>query len=90
MLTDHEIVVIHRSDGSGSSYAWTDYLSKVSPYWKAAVGANSAPKWPVGIGAEGNEGVANLVRGTPDSIGYVEYIYAIANHMPYLAKCVTA
>jgi phosphate transport system substrate-binding protein len=83
MLTDREITVIHRSDGSGTSYAWTDYLSKVSPPWKAAVGVNSAPKWPVGIGAEGNEGVAKLVRETPGSIGYVEYIYAIANRMTY-------
>jgi phosphate ABC transporter phosphate-binding protein len=83
MPTDREITVIHRSDGSGTSYVWTDYLSKVSPAWKAAVGVNSAPKWPAGIGAEGNEGVAKLVRDTPGSIGYVEYIYAITNHMTY-------
>jgi phosphate transport system substrate-binding protein len=83
MLTDREITVIHRSDGSGTSYVWTDYLSKVSSIWKAAVGVNSAPKWPVGTGAEGNEGVAKLVRDTPGSIGYVEYIYAISNRMTY-------
>jgi len=84
MLPDREIAVIHRSDGSGTSYVWTDYLSKVSADWKAAVGVNSAPpKWPIGAGAEGNEGVAKLVRDTPASIGYVEYIYAITNHMAY-------
>ena len=83
MLPDREIAVIHRSDGSGTSYVWTDYLSKVSPEWKDAVGVNSAPKWPGGKGSEGNEGVAKLVRETQGSIGYVEYIYAIANHMPY-------
>jgi phosphate transport system substrate-binding protein len=83
MLTDREIAVIHRSDGSGTSYVWTDYLSKVTPEWQAAVGVNSAPKWPVGVGAEGNEGVAKLVREKPGSIGYVEYIYAIKNHMTY-------
>jgi len=83
MLTDREITVIHRSDGSGTSYVWTDYLSKVSSVWKAAVGVNSAPNWPVGTGADGNEGVAKLVRDTPGSIGYVEYIYAITNRMTY-------
>jgi phosphate transport system substrate-binding protein len=83
MLTDREITVIHRSDGSGTSYVWTDYLSKVSADWKRAAGVNSAPKWPAGTGAEGNEGVAKLVRETPGSIGYVEYIYAITNRMTY-------
>ncbi len=83
MLPDSEITAIHRSDGSGTSYVWTDYLSKVSPGWKSAVGVNSAPKWPVGLGAEGNEGVAKQVRDTPGAIGYVEYIYAIRNHMTY-------
>lgn len=83
MLSDRKIAVIHRSDGSGTSYVWTDYLSKVNPSWRAAVGVNSAPKWPAGIGAEGNEGVAKLVRETPGSIGYVEYIYAIENRMTY-------
>jgi phosphate transport system substrate-binding protein len=82
-LPDRDIEVVHRSDGSGSSYVWTDYLSKVSPEWKAAVGASGAPKWPTGKGADGNEGVARLVRETPGAIGYVEYIYAITEHMSY-------
>jgi phosphate transport system substrate-binding protein len=82
-LPDREIAVVHRADGSGTSFVWTDYLSKVSPAWKTAVGANSTPIWPVGAGAEGNEGVAKLVRETSGSIGYVEYIYAITNHMAY-------
>ena len=82
-LPDREIVVIHRADGSGTSYVWTSYLSQVSPEWKAAVGMSSSPKWPVGEGAEGNEGVAGRVRDTAGAIGYVEYIYAITNHMSY-------
>ena len=83
VLPDRDIAVIHRADGSGTTYVWTDYLSKVSPDWKSAAGVGSAPKWPVGKGAEGNEGVAKLVRETPGSIGYVEYIYAITEHMSY-------
>lgn len=83
VLPDRDIEVIHRADGSGTTYVWTDYLSKVSPAWKSAAGMSSAPKWPVGMGAEGNEGVAKLVRETPGSIGYVEYIYAITEHMSY-------
>ena len=83
VLPDRDIEVIHRADGSGTTYVWTDYLSKVSPEWKAAVGASGTPKWPAGKGAEGNEGVARLVRETPGSIGYVEYIYAITEHMSY-------
>jgi phosphate transport system substrate-binding protein len=82
-LPDREIVVIHRADGSGTSYVWTSYLSQVSSEWKAAVGMNSSPRWPVGEGAEGNEGVAGRVRDTVGSIGYVEYIYAITSHMSY-------
>lgn len=82
-LPDRDIEVVHRGDGSGTSYVWTDYLSKVSPDWKMAVGNSSTPKWPVGLGAQGNEGVAKLVRDTPGSIGYVEYIYAISEHMSY-------
>jgi len=78
-----DIVVVHRSDGSGTTYIWTDYLSKVSPEWKAKVGRNTSVNWPVGLGGKGNEGVAGLVRQTPDAIGYVELIYAIQNHMPY-------
>ncbi len=82
-LPDHEITVVHRSDGSGTSYVFTDYLSKVSPAWKTVAGASSSPKWPVGQGAEGNDGVARRVRELPDSIGYVEYLYAITNHLSY-------
>jgi phosphate transport system substrate-binding protein len=83
VLPDRDIEVVHRADGSGTTYVWTDYLSKVSPEWKSAPGMSSSPKWPVGKGAEGNEGVAKLVRETPGSIGYVEYIYAITEHMSY-------
>jgi phosphate transport system substrate-binding protein len=82
-LPDREIIVIHRADGSGTSYVWTSYLSQVSSAWKAAVGASSSPRWPVGEGAEGNEGVARRVRDSVGAIGYVEYIYAITNHMSY-------
>jgi phosphate transport system substrate-binding protein len=83
-LPDLDIVVIHRSDGSGTSYAWTDYLSKTSPEWKAAAGSASlAPKWPTGRGAVGNEGVAALVKELGGTIGYVEFIYALRNHISY-------
>jgi len=83
-LPDSEIVVIHRSDGSGTTFAWTDYLSKVSPEWKDHVGpAGTTISWPVGRGAERNEGVAALVRQTPNSIGYVELIYAIQNELRF-------
>jgi phosphate transport system substrate-binding protein len=74
---------VHRSDGSGTTFIWTDFLSKVSPEWKAKVGANTSVQWPVGLGAKGNEGVAGLVKSTPNSLGYVELIYAVQNHMPY-------
>jgi phosphate transport system substrate-binding protein len=74
---------VHRSDGSGTSFVWTDYLSKVSPEWKSKVGANASVNWPVGLGGKGNEGVAGLVKQTPDSIGYVELIYAAQNKMGY-------
>jgi len=77
------IVLVHRSDGSGTTFIWTDYLSKVSPNWKAKVGAGTSVNWPVGLGAKGNEGVAGLVKQTPNSIGYVELIYAIQNKMAY-------
>ena len=80
---DAEIVVVHRSEGSGTSFVFTDYLSKVSPEWKKDVGANASVKWPVGLGAKGNEGVSGLVKQTPNSIGYVELIYAIQNKMGY-------
>jgi phosphate transport system substrate-binding protein len=79
---NNDIVVVHRSDASGTSFVWTDYLSKVSPEWKSKVGANTAVNWPVGLGGKGNEGVAGLVKQTPNSIGYVELIYAVQNQMP--------
>lgn len=82
-LPAKDIVVIHRSDGSGTTYIWTDYLSKISPEWKNSVGKNTSVRWPVGLGGKGNEGVAGLVRQTPYSIGYVELIYAIQNHLGY-------
>lgn len=75
-LPSQSIVVVHRSDGSGTTFIWTDYLSKVSADWKARVGASTAVEWPVGIGAKGNEGVANNVAQTKGAIGYVEYAYA--------------
>jgi phosphate transport system substrate-binding protein len=82
-LPDQNIVVIHRSDGSGTTYVWADYLAKVSPEWKSKVGVNTSVNWPVGLGGKGNEGVAGLVKQTPNSIGYVELIYAIQNKMGY-------
>ena len=80
-LPSQAIVVVHRSDGSGTTFIWTDYLSKVSADWKSKVGANTSVEWPVGIGAKGNEGVANNVSNTKGSIGYVEYAYAKQNKM---------
>lgn len=82
-LPAQDIVVIHRSDGSGTTYIWTDYLSKISDEWKSKVGRNTSVNWPVGLGGKGNEGVTGLVKQTPDSIGYVELIYAIQNKIPY-------
>src|SRR6202048_3101310 len=82
-LPANDIVVVHRSDGSGTSYIWTDYLSKVSDEWKTKVGKGTSVNWPVGLGGKGNEGVAGLVKQTPNSFGYVELIYAIQNKMPY-------
>jgi phosphate transport system substrate-binding protein len=82
-LPGDDIVVVHRSDGSGTTYIWTDYLSKVSPEWQQKVGKATSVNWPVGLGGKGNEGVAALLQQTPDSIGYVELIYAIQNHIPY-------
>lgn len=78
-----DIVVVHRAEGSGTSYAWTDFLSKTSPEWKAAVGASLDPKWPVGRAAGGNDGVAKLVKELGGSIGYVEFIFALENHLSY-------
>jgi phosphate transport system substrate-binding protein len=82
-LPDKKIIVVHRSDGSGTSYIFTDYLSKVSDDWKNGPGAGSSPNWPTGVGGKGNEGVAGLVRQMSGSIGYVELIYALQNKIPF-------
>jgi phosphate transport system substrate-binding protein len=82
-LPNTDITVAHRSDGSGTTYIWVDYLAKVSPEWKRRVGVATAVNWPVGIGGKGNEGVAGLVKQTPSSIGYVELIYAVQNQISY-------
>ena len=82
-LPDREIVVVHRSDGSGTTFVFTDYLSKVSSEWKSRVGSNTSVKWPLGLGGKGNEGVAGMVRQTPGAIGYVELIYALQNNIPF-------
>jgi phosphate transport system substrate-binding protein len=82
-LTRQAIAVVHRSDGSGTTFNFTDYLSKVSPDWKSKVGESTAVEWPVGIGAKGNEGVAGNVAQTKGSMGYVEYAYALQNKMNY-------
>jgi len=78
-LPNTEIFVVHRSDGSGTTYIFSDYLSKVSADWKGGPGTGTSPSWPRGIGAKGNEGVAGMVRQTPGAIGYVELIYALQN-----------
>jgi phosphate transport system substrate-binding protein len=80
---DESIVVIHRSDGSGTTYIFTDYLSKVSSDWQGQVGKGTSVKWPVGLGGKGNEGVAGLIRQMQGSIGYIELIYAVQNKIPY-------
>ncbi len=82
-LPNSEITVVHRSDGSGTSYIWCDYLSKVSPEYRKTVGVATSVNWPAGVGAKGNEGVAGLVKQTPSSIGYVELIFALQNKMSY-------
>jgi phosphate transport system substrate-binding protein len=82
-LPSADIQVVHRSDGSGTTFVWTDYLSKVSPDWKSKVGAGASVNWPVGLGGKGNEGVAGTVKQTANSIGYVELIYAVQNKMAY-------
>jgi phosphate transport system substrate-binding protein len=82
-LPNQPILAVYRSEGSGTTFIFTDYLSKVSPDWKAKVGANSAVKWPTGIGASKNEGVAGMVKQTPGAFGYVELIYALQNKMSY-------
>jgi phosphate transport system substrate-binding protein len=82
-LPSQAIALVHRSDGSGTTFNFTYYLSDVSPDWKSKVGTNTAVQWPAGIGAKGNEGVANNVAQTKGSIGYVEYAYALQNKMAY-------
>ena len=82
-LPAEDIVVLHRSDGSGTTYIWTDYLSKVSSEWQSKVGRNTSVNWPVGLGGKGNEGVAGLLKQTPYAVGYVELIYAIQNNLSY-------
>jgi len=82
-LPDQKIIVVHRSDGSGTSFIWTDYLSKVSSEWSGGPGKGTSPSWPVGVGGKGNEGVAGLVRQMPGAIGYVELIYALQNHIAF-------
>jgi len=82
-LPAQDIVVVHRSDGSGTTYCWTDYLSKVSEEWKNKVSKSTSVNWPVGLGGKGNEGVTGLVKQTPNAIGYVELIYAVQNNIPY-------
>ena len=82
-LPDNDIVVVHRSDGSGTTYIWVDFLSKVSSEWKEKVGVGGSVNWPVGLGGKGNEGVSGLIKQTKYSIGYLELIYAIHNNLPY-------
>ena len=82
-LPANDIVVVHRADGSGTTFVWADYLSKVSEDWKTKVGADTSVNWPVGLGGKGNEGVAGQVKQTPNAIGYVELIYALQNNMPF-------
>ena len=82
-LPANDIVVIHRSDGSGTTYIFTDYLSKVNPDWKDKVSKGTSVNWPVGLGGKGNEGVTGLIKQTPNAIGYVELIYAAQNKIPY-------
>ncbi len=82
-LPDNKIVVVHRSDGSGTTFCWTDYLSKVSPEWKSKVGKNTSVDWPMGLGAKGNDGVAGVIKQQKGAFGYVELIYAVKNHLAY-------
>jgi phosphate transport system substrate-binding protein len=82
-LPNLDIVVTHRSEASGTTFIWTDFLSKASPDWKNKIGTNASINWPVGLGGKGNEGVTGLLKNTPGSIGYVELIYAIQNNIPY-------
>lgn len=81
-LPTQNITVVHRSDGSGTSAVFTDYLSKISPEWKEKVGSGTSPSWPVGVGGKGNEGVTGQVKSTPNTIGYIELAYAVQNNLP--------
>lgn len=81
-LPASDITVVHRSDGSGTSGVFTDYLSKISPEWKEKVGSGPSPSWPVGLGGKGNEGVTGQIKNTPNTLGYVELVYAIQNKLP--------
>jgi phosphate transport system substrate-binding protein len=82
-LPGSDITVVHRADGSGTTYIWVDYLAKTSPEWKTKVGVNSSVNWPTGVGGRGNEGVASTVKQTPGALGYVELIYALQTKQPY-------
>jgi phosphate transport system substrate-binding protein len=82
-LPDKDIIVVHRADGSGTTFVFTDYLSKISPEWKSRAGSGTSVNWPVGLGGKGNEGVAGLIRQTDGAIGYVELIYALQNHITF-------
>jgi phosphate transport system substrate-binding protein len=82
-LPDRQILPVYRSESSGTTFIFTDFLSKISPEWLSKVGRNSAVKWPAGVGAKGNEGVAGMVRQAPGAFGYVELIYALSNHIEY-------
>jgi phosphate transport system substrate-binding protein len=82
-LPGDDIVVVHRSDGSGTTYIWTDFLSKISDEWKNKVGKGTSVNWPVGLGGKGNEGVTGLVKQTPGAIGYIELVYAVQNNISY-------
>ena len=82
-LPAEDIVVVHRAEGSGTTYCWTDYLSKINDEWKTKVGKGGSVNWPVGLGGKGNEGVTGTIKNTPNSIGYVELIYAESNKIPY-------
>ena len=81
-LPANDITVVHRSDGSGTSAVFTDYLSKVSPEWKEKVGSGTSPSWPIGLGGKGNDGVTGQVKNTPNTIGYIELAYAVQNKLP--------
>ena len=85
-LPTKDIIVVHRSDGSGTTFIFTDYLSKVSPDWKQKVGSATSVDWPIGLGGKGNEGVTQQVKQSEGAIGYVELIYAISNKLPYARR----